>query len=735
MKPLPYADVAGFVKALTATPATFSKLALAFAILTAALSGEARGAVWSEIDLERGGWSLPAERMKNKRPHSVPLSLPRVRIGNSRRSAAAPNAHQAVTFLRRALATKDNGQSIFQQHQAAYAAVAMGPMMIEKFYAPSSGGQIHGRRIALHGAPVILLHRTPVCSSGFEPVMRFLSAAGQASIALDTPGFGSSFMPQGAPSARDYGAWLLEAIDSLGIAEFHLAAHHTGTHFATEIAAMAGERALSLTLSGVLLAPEDERFRMRSEMGHAPTIDGDGAYMAETFRLMRSLYLDPVPELVHAEAMGALLAGSGRDKAFDAIFAQDFAALLGRVLESGHTAVQVVQASDDPLSLNGMLGRLRDQFPAVPVAVTGPAFLATPERQSGAFARAILRQTKGTSSMENRRYQLVRSATGYDLVRADGDIPQPGAGEVLVRVRAVSLNRRDLGVRDLSYPVNGADHFVPLSDAAGEVAAVGEGVTRWKVGDRVASAFFQNQASGRLTLPGVLSSLGAGGPGVFADNIILAEGGLVAIPDGWSFEEAACLTCAGVTAWSALSKLGKVQSGDTVVIIGTGGVGLFAIQLAAAMGARPIVLSSSDDKIARARALGAVDAINYRRCPEWSDELRKRTHGAGVDHVIELGGAGTLQRSVASLGLNGHLALIGGLDGFGGTIDTLPLIFSALRVSAVMVGKRQDHEDLARFMDAKGLRPVIDSTFAFDEADAAYARANEGAFGKVVIRV
>lgn len=606
--------------------------------------------------------------------------------------------------------------------------------MIEKFYAPTSGGQIHGRRVGAGSTPIVLLHRTPVCSSGFEPVMKYLAAFGQASVAFDTPGFGSSFMPEGVPSARDYGAWLLEAIDALDIGQFHLAAHHTGTHFAAEIAAMAGERVPSLTLSGVLLAPADERLTMRSDMGYAPAIDSDGTYMAETFRLMRSLFLDPVDELVDAEVMGALIAGSGRDKAFDAIFAQDFADVLGRVLESGLTAVRVVQASDDPLSLNGMLGRFRDQFPAVPVDVTGPAFLATPERQSGAFARAVLRQIKDKSSMENRRYELVRSAAGYDLVRADSDIPLPGAGEVLVRVRAASINRRDIGVRDLSYPVNGADHFTPLSDAAGEVVAIGEGVTQWKVGDRVASAFLQNQASGRLTLPGVLSSLGAGGPGVFADNVILAEGGLVAIPDGWSFEEAACLPCAGVTAWSALSTLGKVQSGDSVVVIGTGGVALFAIQLAAAMGAKPIVLSSSDDKIARARALGATDAINYRECPEWADELRKRTHGAGVNHVIELGGAGTLQRSVAALGLNGHLALIGALDGFGGTVDTLPLIFSALRISAVMVGTRQDHEELLQFMVTNGLKPVIDSSFAFDDAEAAYARANEGAFGKVVVQ-
>lgn len=607
--------------------------------------------------------------------------------------------------------------------------------MIEKFYVATSGGQIHGRKAGSGATPVVLLHRTPVCSAGFTRVMEFLERAGQACVALDSPGFGGSFLPQGAPSARDYGAWLLEAIDALGIERFHLAAHHTGTHFAAEIAAMVPDRSLSLTLSGILLAPADERAAMRAEMGDAAAVDLDGAYITETYRLMRSLFLDPQPDLVHAEAMGALVAGKGRDLAFDAIFAQDFAGLLAKVLETGRTPVRVVQASDDPLTLNGMLDRLRQQFPAVPVEVTGPAFLATPERQSGAFARSILNQIKGPSSMENRRYQLARSATGYDLVRADGDIPAPGAGEVLVRVRAVSLNRRDLGVRDLSYPVNGADHFVPLSDAAGEVVAVGEGVTGWKAGDRVASAFMQNHAGGRLTLPAVLSALGSGGAGVFADYVILAESGLVAVPQDWSFAEAACLPCAGVTAWSALRTLGNVQPGDSVAVIGTGGVALFAIQLAAAMGARPIVLSSGEEKIARARALGAVDAINYRECPEWADELRKRTNGAGVDHVIELGGSGTLQRSIAALGLNGHLALIGALDGFGGTIDALPLIFSALRVSAVMVGSRKDHEELSRFMADKGLKPVIDSTYPFEQAEAAYARANEGAFGKVVVRL
>ncbi len=606
---------------------------------------------------------------------------------------------------------------------------------ISRFYAQTSAGQIHGRRIAGEGPPVVLLHRTPVCSSGFERVLRFLAAQGRAALALDTPGFGQSFQPIGSPRADEYGAWLLEALEELRIERFHLAAHHTGTHFAAEMAAAAPDRVLSLTLSGVMLASLEERVRSRSDIGNAPAIDGDGAHISDTFKLMKSLFLDPSPELVHAETIGALVSGKGRDQAFDAIFAQDFGAVLDRIVAEGAVPVQVVQAPDDPLSLNGMLAALRERFPAIPVTLTGPAFLALPERQSGSFARAILSFIKETHDMTNRRYELARQTAGYDLIRADGPIPVPGEGEVLVRIHAVSLNRRDLGVRDLSYPVNGANHFTALSDGAGEVVAIGPGVTRWGIGDRVMSTFFQNHSGGRLTLPAVVSSLGAGGPGVFADHVILTETGLLPVPDGWTYAEAACLPCAGVTAWNALKTLGQLQVGDDVLIIGTGGVALFAVQIAAASGARPIILSSSADKIERACALGAVDAINYRECPDWHDEIRKRTHGAGVQHVIELGGVGTLQKSIAALGLGGHLALIGALDGFGGEMSALPLIFSALRVSAVMVGSRSDQAELAAFMTEHDLKPVIDSRFAFEAAEDAYARAGEGAFGKVVVEL
>ncbi|PNU06884.1 hypothetical protein A8V01_00165 [Novosphingobium guangzhouense] len=335
--------------------------------------------------------------------------------------------------------------------------------------------------------------------------------------------------------------------------------------------------------------------------------------------------------------------------------------------------------------------------------------------------------------MENKRYTLKQGTNGYDLARADAPPPAPAQGEVLVRVHAVSINRRDVSVRDLSYPVNGADNFTPLSDAAGEIVAIGAGVEGWRVGDRVASTFCQNWAGGRLTLPAAVSALGGGGPGVFAQYVVLSADGITRIPEGWSWEEAASLPCAGVTAWRALMTLGKLEKDDWVLIIGTGGVALFALQIAVAAGAKAIVLSSSDAKIEAVKAMGAHSGVNYANTPDWADTVRGITGGAGVNHVVELGGSGTLGKSVASLGLDGHLALIGALDGFGGDIPAMPMIFAALRVSAIMVGSRADQEALIAFMEDKALRPVIDRVFPFEQAEDAYARTASGAFGKVIV--
>lgn len=604
---------------------------------------------------------------------------------------------------------------------------------VTRGYARIGAGQIHYRRVDGPGVPIVLLHRTPVCSSSFDAVLDYLDGR-NAAVALDTPGFGQSFRPEGRPTSEMYAGWFLDALEALGIERFHLGAHHTGTHFAAEMARLAPARVASLTLSGVLYAPEGERRKLRADIGDAEPIAPDGSHVTECWRLMKSLFLDYAGPLVHAETLGALTAMEARDQAFDAIFAQDFGAVFGAV----RCPVQIVQAADDPLTLGGMLTRFREDFPGVPFQPTGPAFLATPERQPGQFARALLSfistdQETDTTTMTNRRYTLKQDKNGYGLLRADTQIPDPAQGEVVVRVHAVSINRRDVSIRDLSYPVNGADNFVPLSDAAGEIVALGAGVEDWKVGDRVASTFCQNWAGGRLTLPAAVSALGGGGPGVLADHVVLSASGITRIPEEWSWEEAASLPCSGVTAWRALMTLGQLQADDWVLIIGTGGVALYALQIAVAAGARAIVLSSSDDKIAKVKAMGAHSGVNYVTTPEWADAVRAITGGAGVNHVVELGGSGTLAKSIASLGLDGHLALIGALDGFGGEIPALPMIFAALRVSAVMVGSRADQEALVAFMQDKGLRPVIDSVFAFDEAEAAYARTARGAFGKVIV--
>lgn len=604
---------------------------------------------------------------------------------------------------------------------------------VRKGYADLEHGQIHYHRVDGPGPPIVLLHRTPASSSSFLAMLNILRGR-RAAIAFDTPGFGESFRPAGMPATIDYARWFLAAIDVLEIEDFHLCGHHTGTHFAAEMALLAPERVKSLLLNGVLVMDQENRAKMRADIGLAKRVDPEGTYLANLWQTMFKLFPNYDGELVHAELVGALRAIDGRDQAFAAICEQDFEAVLAQV----QCPIAIVQASDDPL--NPMLNRVRGRYPAISIRSLGPAYIAAPECQAQAYADAAIafaskhEMKKENPAMTERRFKLVRGAGGYDLEQTVSERPAPGPGEVLVRMRAVSLNRRDISIRDLSYPVFDADHFTPLSDGAGEVVEVGESVSGLAVGDRVCSTFFQNWESGRPTFAAAMSALGGGGQGVFADYVLLSEHGVARVPDNWSYEEGACLACAGVTAWSALMRLGQMQAGDWVLIIGTGGVAIFALQIAVAAGARVVILSSSDEKLDRAKQMGAEVAINYRATPDWVEAVKKATDG-GVHHAVELGGNGTLAKSVGSLTVGGHLALIGALDGFGGELAASNLIVSALKVSAVLVGPRSDHLALAQFLSEHDIRPVIDSAFDANEAEAAYARATEGAFGKVVIRM
>ncbi len=333
------------------------------------------------------------------------------------------------------------------------------------------------------------------------------------------------------------------------------------------------------------------------------------------------------------------------------------------------------------------------------------------------------------SAQTIRQYVLEPGSDGLQLNVREVDQPVPAEGEVLVRVRAVSLNHRDLYV--LARP--GSRGRVPISDGAGEVIAVGQGVSRFDVGDRVAGTFFADWTGGQRTAEAMATARGGGVDGMLAEMVLSHENGLVEIPDYLTFEEAATLPCAAVTAWRALFTDGGLEAGDTVLLEGTGGVSIFGLQLAVAAGARPVITSSSDSKLERARSLGAVGTVNYRTYPEWQTEVLALTDGAGVDHVLEVVGQETLNRALEALALDGHVAIIGGLSGRAGELplESLP---NGSSVTNIFVGSRDDFESMNAFLAEHQLRPVIDRVFAFEDAPAAYAYMESGAhLGKIVI--
>jgi NADPH:quinone reductase-like Zn-dependent oxidoreductase len=313
--------------------------------------------------------------------------------------------------------------------------------------------------------------------------------------------------------------------------------------------------------------------------------------------------------------------------------------------------------------------------------------------------------------------------------------PTPGPGEVLIRIRAASLNYRDILIAKGLYNPKLHLPVIPLSDGAGEVAAAGAGVTRCKPGDRVAANFMAAWVSGAIDEACAHSALGGEINGMLAEEVVLPEHSLVQVPEHLSFEEAATLPCAAVTAWHALVESGGLKPCDTVLTQGSGGVSIVAIQFAKMAGARVISTSSQDAKLARLKELGATELINYKTTPDWDRPVRALTGGVGVDHVVEVGGAGTLPRSIKSVKRGGHIALIGVLSGLG-EINPMPILMKSVRVQGIFVGSRAMFEAMNRAISVNKLRPVIDRVFGFDEAIAALKHMESGAhFGKVVIRM
>jgi NADPH:quinone reductase-like Zn-dependent oxidoreductase len=335
------------------------------------------------------------------------------------------------------------------------------------------------------------------------------------------------------------------------------------------------------------------------------------------------------------------------------------------------------------------------------------------------------------------RYHCFPQAAGIDTLEPrEGPTPEPARGQILVRMRAASLNYRDLNIaKGASARGPAIPDLVPLSDGAGEVVALGSDVTRWKLGDRVAGLFMQNWLGGDIEPYHVDSSRGGSIHGVLAEYVVFEQDGVVALPAHLSFEEGACLPCAGVTAWNALYGGRSLRAGETVLVLGTGGVSVFALQFAQAAGARVIATSSSDAKLARARELGASDGVNYRAHPEWHTEVLRLTNGRGVDHVVEVGGVGTLSRSIEAARLGGQVHLIGVLTGTG-EMNPTPVLRRNLVLRGIYVGSRQMFEDMNRMISHHAIRPVIDRVFPFEQAREAYRyQTSQAHFGKVVIAI
>jgi NADPH:quinone reductase-like Zn-dependent oxidoreductase len=312
----------------------------------------------------------------------------------------------------------------------------------------------------------------------------------------------------------------------------------------------------------------------------------------------------------------------------------------------------------------------------------------------------------------------------------------PGRGEVLVKVRAVSLNYRDLMVVLGRYNPKMRLPRIPASDGAGEVVAVGDGVTRVKAGDRVAGIFMQNWIDGSPDAEKIRGALGGDIDGMLAEYVVLREDGIVHIPDHLNYEEAATLPCAGVTAWSAVVHAGNVKAGDTVVIQGTGGVSIFALQFARLLGARVIGTSSSDEKLDRAAKFGLDAGVNYRTHPEWDKWVMEQTGGRGADLVVEVGGAGTFTRSLRAVRIGGVVAQIGVLSQSSDGVEIPLLLHKQVNLKGIYVGSRADFEEMNRAIAQHKLKPSIDEVFSFDQLPDVLRRMESGRhFGKLVVRV
>lgn len=330
----------------------------------------------------------------------------------------------------------------------------------------------------------------------------------------------------------------------------------------------------------------------------------------------------------------------------------------------------------------------------------------------------------------------VEAPFGLDALRiVDAPDPAPGPGEVLVRMRAVSLNYRDLlMVQGIYTRAPKAAAITPFSDGCGVVEAVGPGVTRLAVGDRVATMFFQRWISGPPTLEKLSSSLGSPIPGAGRELAVFSQEGLSKVPDFLTDQQVATLPCAALTAWRALFEDARLEPGDLVVLQGTGGVSIFGLQFAHAAGYRTLITSSSDEKLERARALGADHTVNYRQTPDWAKAVREASGGVGADLIIEVGGGGTIEQSLQAVRIGGHIAIVGVVAGLGNGMNPAVLIGNSAKLQGLSVGSRDMFEAMCRAIELRRIHPIVDKVFPWTEVEAAFKSMQGGEhFGKIVL--
>jgi NADPH:quinone reductase-like Zn-dependent oxidoreductase len=333
-----------------------------------------------------------------------------------------------------------------------------------------------------------------------------------------------------------------------------------------------------------------------------------------------------------------------------------------------------------------------------------------------------------------KKYQIISDKGIEGLQYIESDIPVVEGNEVLVKVIASSINYRDLATIENPLSRNIEFPLVPNSDAVGKVVATGEKVTRVSVGDRVCGIFFQSWINGQISAKDMSNALGGTIDGVLCEYKVFHEEGLVGVPKHLSDTEASTLPCAAVTAWNSLVEKGNVKSGNTVLLLGTGGVSVMALQFCQMLGVKTILTSSSDEKLEKAKALGVWQTINYMRYPDWDSEVLEMTLGKGVDHVVEVGGAGTLAKSIAAVRIAGSIGLIGILTG--GQIDPTTILRKSIDIHGIYVGHRQMFQDMNHVIERHAMRPIIDQVYPMEQAQEAYhtmRKANH--FGKIVIKM